>query len=910
MKLINNKFDFTCVCVVAFVFLFVSDMAFASEKNRAASAGETSGGMNTADRVGKIEIEGLRSISETELLYLLDIKEGKPLDRTGLRAGIKRAFLKGIFDDIIVERTGPDRNTIRIIVKEKPVISSVDIEGNRYLSKGFISKVLSVKKGRRYNAGALEITALELNDMLKKKGFPESRVAHSVEDSGQGSVAININISEGTPLLIKDIRISGDVEIVSGHLKLAVGDIFDRTVMEESGEKIKSDLKNGGYVGSILSHSFENGVLTIKLTKGPKLDMSFEGNSALSSASLKKEVPFFELDSFSYELLEETVKRFIAAYDKEGYIEAQIAPIVTEGKEGMTVTFYINEGTQYRVDKIEFEGVTLPVDRLKALIRLKIGDNYNSEILAADDETIREFYHSLGYLYIEAKEPVVNTQEGNVSIIFRYTEGIQVKMSGINIVDNREIPSDKVLDVIPLKKGNPYNEVDIINSRVKILDLYHRKGFVDAVITIEKSIEGKDAVITFKVREGAKSFFGKAVVIGNKNTREEVITRAFQHREDEPLDNSLLLTERQRLYRTGIFSGVDIYTAERIGQHRDVLYRVEEADAGAFEFGAGYAEYEKFRGFFDVSYKNLFGMNREAAFRTELSALNRRFILSYFDPWFIYENLAFKAQVMKEYKKERNIDTDEIRYRLDRYVAVAGFEKKLNNRIKAEIYYELTQVKTYDVKPDVILTHEDAGTLIISAVKAALIYDSRDNPFEPHSGILAGITNKIASSVILSETNFNKVQMYVNNYQAITKGLVLAVSLRGGYAFSLDSNTNLPLVERFFLGGRTTVRGYDQDMLGPKGKDNDPTGGNIFLMGNVEMRIDVWKGFGLVVFGDGGNVWQNIDDFSAGKLKYTTGLGLRYNTPVGPIRVDYGYKLNRDRDEGVGAVHFSVGHAF
>jgi outer membrane protein insertion porin family len=141
------------------------------------------------------------------------------------------------------------------------------------------------------------------------------------------------------------------------------------------------------------------------------------------------------------------------------------------------------------------------------------------------------------------------------------------------------------------------------------------------------------------------------------------------------------------------------------------------------------------------------------------------------------------------------------------------------------------------------------------------------------------------------------------------KRFVFAVSFGGGAANGLGGTEELPLVERFFLGGGTTVRGYEQDTLGPKGEDDSPTGGNVFVLTNWEMRLPLGKGFGLVPFVDAGNVWQTLDDFDA-ELKYTVGAGLRYKTPVGPVRVDYGYKLNRDSGESTGEVHFSFGHAF
>ena len=157
---------------------------------------------------------------------------------------------------------------------------------------------------------------------------------------------------------------------------------------------------------------------------------------------------------------------------------------------------------------------------------------------------------------------------------------------------------------------------------------------------------------------------------------------------------------------------------------------------------------------------------------------------------------------------------EDINYRLSRYTATAGVEKKLSSNVKGEVYYELDNVKTYDVQPDIVLTHEDTGTLLISGFKAGLIYDSRDNPVNSKSGILGGITYKVATALLFSETDFNKIQMYANKYIALDKSIVLALSIRGGVAQGFSRTTELPLVERFFLGGRTTVEVTPRIRLG------------------------------------------------------------------------------------------------
>jgi outer membrane protein insertion porin family len=272
--------------------------------------------------------------------------------------------------------------------------------------------------------------------------------------------------------------------------------------------------------------------------------------------------------------------------------------------------------------------------------------------------------------------------------------------------------------------------------------------------------------------------------------------------------------------------------------------------------------------------------------------------------------MPFRTFLIYEDKEELNFDTRKTLYKLSRYGATAGVDKKLSDTLKAGLYYEFSFVNTFDVQPDVVLSKEDTGTLAISALRPGIVYDTRDNPFDPKKGVLSGIQLKLASPLLLSESDFVKFLANGSTYQQLSKRFVLALSLRAGIAWAYHSTKEIPIVERFFLGGRTTVRGYKQDTLGPKGPDGNPTGGDSFLCGNLELRSYISKGFGIVTFLDGGNVWQKAKDIDPGNLKYSTGLGFSYNTPVGPISIDYGHKLQREKGESSGELHFSIGHAF
>jgi outer membrane protein insertion porin family len=406
------------------------------------------------------------------------------------------------------------------------------------------------------------------------------------------------------------------------------------------------------------------------------------------------------------------------------------------------------------------------------------------------------------------------------------------------------------------------------------------------------------------------ALFGKAIVTGNRNTKYEVVRRELKQQENMPFDYTLLSRERQQLYKTGLFTDIDMEALGAYEDKKDVLIKLREGNAGAVELTLGYAEYELYRGSLDLSYRNVMGMNRQASLKLEVSSLEHRYVLQYYEPWFLNMELPFRIYILGEDKKEISIDSRETRYHLTRNSITAGFEKKMSDILRGELFYEFSLVNTYDVKPDVVLSKEDTGTLVISGWRIGLIYDTRDNQFYPKKGTLSGATLKITSPIFLSETHFVKLTLYGNVYREVAKGFVLAASLRGGLAQGYSGTKELPIVERFFLGGRTSVRGYPQDELGPKGSDGTPTGGNAFLMENLELRTSLGKNFGLVTFLDGGNVWVKTEDIKLTDFKFTAGLGLRYNTPVGPIRIDYGQKLQREKGESAGELHFSIGHAF
>ncbi|MBI5741052.1 MAG: outer membrane protein assembly factor BamA [Nitrospirae bacterium] len=864
-----------------------------------------------------IEVEGLTRIPEKELIDIICFKPGLVFEGKALKDGLRRAFAKGIFYDLeVVSSSREDGIALKYIVKEVPLIDKVIIEGNSGISGKDIRKMVPYKEGGDFREEYLDGARNSLLVLYGRKGFPDASVSVGAGRAGEGpEVDILIRIDEGRPLIIRTIEAPDDVKRT---IRLSEGDILDMDILDADMKKVEEYLRKQDYINPQAGpYEFSDGVLMVPVRKGPRLEMSFAGNSSVSAKRLRKEVPFFDSREVSDETIQEAIDRMRGVYLSSGYYHAQIAAGIESEGEDIKVAFIFFEGKKVILKKINFEGTGLSDEVLKNIIPLTEDKPYDDTQLEAAGESIVRFYNALGYLRAEVTgvEKKFTEEGGGLELTVRISEGPHTTIKKTDISGNAAISDAEIRDAIQLPDETAYNIVDIGDARYRVLSLYGRRGHIDARVEVESELREDGAYLSFKITEGPPSVFGKTIYRGNLRTKTKIIDREFTVKEGDTYNYEELLAIKQRLYRLGLFSEVDIDSLQPRDAGggrlvRDILVTLREANAGSVEVSVGYGDYERFRGALDINYRNIGGYNRQAGFRAEASSVEKRYVLSFREPRLLNTpDLPLTVTLTRENKRPVNIDTKNVLYEIDRLGLVVGVEKEISDRWKTALNYEYSSVETTNVSPGVVLDREDTGRLGIGSVSPSIFYDTRDDPFDPASGSLHGIVLKVASKTLFSESEFIKGTAQSSWYFKLLEKVVFAFSLRGGAAYGYGDVKVLPLVERFFLGGRTTVRGYNNDSLGPRGADNSPTGGNIFALTNGEVRFSVGKGFGLVTFVDAGNVWQLPEDVNW-DLKYTTGLGLRYGTPVGPIRVDYGHKLRKEEGESSGEVHFSFGHAF
>jgi outer membrane protein insertion porin family len=466
---------------------------------------------------------------------------------------------------------------------------------------------------------------------------------------------------------------------------------------------------------------------------------------------------------------------------------------------------------------------------------------------------------------------------------------------------------------VSLKPGAPFSERTPDEDRYRILSAYSNKGYLYARVDVEKNVHDNIMDIRYRITEDRPVMIGRVILRGNERTKDEVIMRALLVKPGDTYDYGAILASQQRIYRLGYFRLArfePVHPGEK-EYVKDMLFTVEERPAGAVEVGVGYGDLDRLRGFVELSYRNLWGTARYTSLRFEESEILKRAIFNFQEPWFLDRDLEGKFSLVWSDAERLNSDTREIYYKTRRTAASFGVEKSYQY-LKPSLTYQFENVVNYDVQPAAVLSPDDTGRVLVSSLSPALILDLRDDVFNPRRGALYGIVLKEALRELGSEADFSKLTVQGSWFLPVYHS-ILALSARAGMAWPFRNTAEVPIHERFYAGGSTTIRGFTQDSVGPAGKDASgnpvPIGGDSMAIFNIELRINPGEGLGFVLFTDAGNVWEN-QAINLGNLRASYGAGIRYGTPVGPLRIDYGQKIHRLPGESPGELHFNIGHTF
>lgn len=717
--------------------------------------------------------------------------------------------------------------------------------------------------------------------------------------------------------------------------------------------------------------------LVVNVVPGPLVQLEFAGDP-LPQDRVEELVPLRSEGAADEDLLEDSVQRIQEFFRAQGYRDAT-ATFTREARgDALAIRFTVSRGSQYRVARVEITGndhVTLA--ELAPALRVQEGQVFSASALSAEVAAIQDQYARRGYASARA-EPIVrpiagagDTQQQPVLVRIEITENVRTVVGSVLVYGNDALPSAQLTSGLGLQTGQPFYPTQLVIDQDAIQLQYANAGFRNATVGGAPGLntDGSRADIVFVVEEGPRVFVDHVLIIGNQRTSADTIRRELQFKSGDPLGLEAVSESQRRLATLGLFRRTRISELGHGGEtSRDVLVTVEEAPVTTLGYGGGLetkpvirgsaaaggvaAERLEFapRAFFEIGRRNLFGKNRSINFFTRVSFRPQNFggqssstaaggygfseyrvIGTYREPRVRGSTAdAFLTATIEQQRRAS--------FNFARRAFSAEVVRRLTREISATGNYQLQQTRLFDeriVARDRLLVDRLFPQVRLSSFSMSTIRDSRDDLIDPKSGSYLSANGQIAGRHIGSEVGFLKGYFTAQLFQTIPplRALVFATSLRVGLAsgfprtvVSLDANAqevtqiarDLPASERFFAGGDTTVRGFALDQLGTVetiGEGGFPIGGNGLVIFNAELRLPLRGGLGLVGFFDTGNVFKRTTSIDLGELRSALGFGIRYRSPVGPIRVDFGIKANR-RDltpgvpEDATAVHISLGQAF
>jgi outer membrane protein assembly complex protein YaeT len=723
-----------------------------------------------------------------------------------------------------------------------------------------------------------------------------------------------------------------------------------------------------------LSESDRIANITLTVASGPHVRVVFAGD-ALPADKRTELVPVEREGSVDEDLLEDSTNRIEDYLRAQGYRDAR-APHTRQQSDGeLLITFDVNKGPEYRVERVEISGnAAVSLSEFEAAFRLRADQPFSNAKLSADVASIGDFYRRRGFAGAKAQsavEPVTSpTEAATVPVVVRLViaEGVRTVVSSIHVQGNVAVPEAALLEGLGLRPGEPFFATQMAVDRDQIQSRYANLGYQTVSVGANPGLsqDGTRADVAFTVREGLQVRVEHVLIVGNVRTKPEVIRRELQLKPGDPLGVAAVIESRRRLAELGLFRRVNI-TELRHGAEatRDLLVTVEEAPATTLTYGAGgevrlivTSEEEtgaatqrlEFapRASFSIGRRNLFGKNRSINLFTGVAL----------HPEDSPAQGTTEYQVVETYREPRvfgtpfdafvrGVQEQQIRssYSFTRRQLSADVTRHLTPSVFVTGDYRIestTVFNTHVAPADQLLIDRLFPQVRLSSFLSSVVFDTRDDPVDPRRGEYFSVNGQLAARAIGSEVGFVKSFFTASMFRQVssTSHIVFAGDARLGLAHGFprivpgtDSQGNpildingrpvlteieeLPQSERFFAGGDTTVRGFALDTLGTPAtidKNGFPIGGNGVVLFNAELRVPVGRGVGFVGFLDTGNVFAQVSDIYLGDLRSSAGFGVRYKSPVGPIRIDLGFKLRREvvagQLERLTALHISFGEAF
>ena len=664
--------------------------------------------------------------------------------------------------------------------------------------------------------------------------------------------------------------------------------------------------------------------LTVLVTEKPIVSsISIAGNKEVDTADLKAALTVKERTLFQEEKVKESGRKMVEVCQNKGFYDATVDSSFEEEADGsIRVFFRVSEGEKLKIGKIRITGNRyLGVKEIRKTMETKEKGLFSfltdsgalkKDVIENDIRRIEALYQNNGFLDSKVSDPEIGRLPKGLLLTIHVFEGRQYRVGEIRFSGESGLTEKEIREKGKLKSGDVFSRDTLLADVLSLTNVLNDQGYALALVSplVEKRKEYPLADVTYKMARGEKFRFGKVEVVGNTKTLDRVIRRNLDVSDGRTYTATGLKKSKENLTRLSYFKDVKISTAPSVvSQEMDVKVEIQEGPTGTLSGGMGFSSVDKLFGVVQVTENNLLGRGWKASLISQFGARRTLFSLDFRDPYFLDTDLSLLLNAYKTDTKYTDFNRKSVGGKV-------GIGYSFTRDTSASMAFRVDSIRISDPGEAVsqILKEEfSKGAQQTRSIAFNVNRNTTDKHIDPSRGTVESATVEYAGGPLGGDSDFVKYFLSGKVFYPVTTSTVLSGNILWGHVISTVGG-RVPIFERFFLGGPYSIRGFKSLTISPTDPNTgERIGGNKELVANVEYLFPLFGEFGFkgVLFFDAGNTWRQGDwPWDGEALKYAAGLGIRWYSPMGPLRFEWGWNLNPAPGEAKRVMEFTIGTAF